>query len=218
MSSSTEPVNIMWDVTFGAVFKSTVGKKSVPKLSLRTYDGKWMEAFEITDPTGLYTNLGVDQVSIAHVRCRDKEHSLLDLYTVTLNEAGDSTTVARAVKGGIFGDLVEKIFKERLDKDGPILYESGEPTILTPDMLIGYCDSADFDALKKAYAYELLEARGEADDHYNKMVAAFETFLAKFKPGDELYWFEKIAPLASRLGYVIARKGRVHAAKIEMMS
>lgn len=211
-------MNLIWDVTFGAVFKSTVGKKSVPKLSLRTLDGKWTEAFEITDPTGLYAKLGVDQVSIAHVRCREQEHSLLDLYTITLNEAGDSTTVARAVKGGIFGELVEKIFQERLKKDGPIRRENGEPTILTPEMLTGYYAPADFDALKKAYAYELLEARGEADDHYRKMVEAFETFLAKFQPGDELYWFEKMAPLAARLGYVIMRKGCMHAAKIEIMS
>jgi hypothetical protein len=227
MSSSTEPVNLIWDVTFGAVFKAKVDGKRALQLSLRTHDGKWDATDQIDDPDDAYKNLAVDQIAFVGVRARDHARRLRDMFTVTLDEGGDSTSVARAVKANVFSKIVEKVFQEQMKKLGPICYASGEPTILDRTMLTGYYDPADFDTLRKAYAHETREAmagstmpKEEADVHAEKFIAAFNTFLDKFDEaaGDELYWFQHLAPLASRLGYVILRKGKVHATKIEMMS
>jgi hypothetical protein len=217
MSNSTEPAKLSWNVTFGAVFRAKIDGRSALWLSLRMRDGKWADAHNIQDPGGIYKNLGIDQIAFATVRLRADERSLKDMFTATFNEGGDSTSIARAVKGNIFSALAENVFREQMSRIGPIVYVDGTPTILYQTMLHGYFDPADFDALRKAYAQQTVPDEDAAA--YAEVVAAFNDFLDKFDAaqGDELYWFDYVAPVASRSGYVILRAGRAFAVKVAIM-
>lgn len=225
METEVKTPSLVWEVCFGAVFKCKHDGRRVLALTERRNNGAWTPPTEIGDPDNVYKSLGVDQCSIVHVLRRDDMVKLLDIFTVTLNEGGDSTTAAKAMQEKILGDLLEKIFKGWLKETGPLLIHApgdshdGQPSIIWPTDLLAKYDTEDLAALGKAFAHEMLEgSTAEQKPVIEQAVQKFNNFLAKVEPEDEVYWFEHRAPMADRIGYAILRKGRVFATYIVLMS
>ncbi len=222
--SETSSDNILWTVTYGAVFRSRHGKQMRLFITLRNRDGKWLDATEMSDERFDYKNLGVDQFTITQVSFRGEIMRCKDVSTVTLDADGDSTTVAKAIHAGKFPEILDKTFAAWLKKVGPIkLYSDESDSIVTPDSLAGRYDNEDLPALRKAYAHELKEDLGSRDDReelYTKGVARFNAFIDKVDAaqGDAVYWYENWAPLASRAGYVILRDNKIVAHMLMVMS
>lgn len=223
--SETSSDNIIWTVTFGAVYKVRHGKAMKVYISLRDRNGKWLDSSEMTDERGDYKDLGVDQFAVAQVAFKEIGGSMRckDLYTITLDHGGDSTTVAKAIHAGKFHEMLDKTFHAWLKKVGPIkLLKDGSDTYIMPDMLAGRYDNEDLQTLRKAYAHELKEdlaSRPDAEELYTKGVERFNSFLSKLEEsqGDQLFWFEKWAPLAARAGYVILRNNQIVAHMLMVM-
>lgn len=219
--------NILWTVTYGAVFKARQGKAMKLMIVVRSRSGKWSAPTEMTDERGDYKDLGVDQFTFTQVSLRGKAMRCKDVSTVTLEADGDSTTVSKAIHAGKFSEILDKTFKVWLRRAGYIkLLSDGTDTYITPDMIAGRYDSDDLPALRKAYAHELQEDLGECKDReqaekmYTVGTARFNAFLDKVdaEKGDAVFWFEKWAPLASRAGYVIMRNNQIVAHMLMVMS
>jgi hypothetical protein len=213
--------SLVYEVTFGAVFRIKSDGKRVTAVSKRDRNNRyWMPAQEIEDHTGAYDDLGDDEFAIVHIDSKDDVVRLRDIFRAGLLGDGDTGTIARAIRAKKLGEVLEKAFTDWLKKSGPLLqHKSGEPSILSPDELVARYDLKDLGPLRLAYAHELKEgAAAEQMPHIEQAVERFNKFLDLAVEGDELYWFEHLAPLADRIGYVILREGRVAFAHIVMMS
>lgn len=213
--------SLVYEVTFGAVFRVKADGKRVTAVSKRDRNSRhWLPAQEIEDHTGAYDDLGDDEFAIVHIDSKDDVVRIRDIFRAGLLGDGDTGTVARAIKAKKLGEVLEKAFTDWLRKSGPLLgHSDGKPSILTPEDLTARYDLKDTTALRLAYAHEMKEGvTAEQMPTIEQSIARFNKFLDRAEEGDELYWFEHLAPLASRIGYVILREGRVAFVHIVLMS
>lgn len=220
METEIKTPSLVYEVCFGAVFKIRHEGRQVLALSKRDQRGYWLPAQEISDEPGVYNDLGADQFAVVMVESKDDVVRLRDIFRAALTADGDTGTIAQAVKAKALGSILEKSFKSWLKEGGPILLHStGEPSIIYPVDLVARYDYKQVPALRKAYAFESKEGvDSDRMPHIEKVIAKFNEFLDEMEPEDELYWFDNPAPLASRAGYVILRKGRAVAFHITIMS
>jgi hypothetical protein len=221
MDTESKSPSLVYEVTFGAVFRLRADGKRVTAVSKRDRNARyWLPAQEIEDHTGAYEDMGDDEFAIVHIDSKDDVVRIRDIFRAGLLGDGDTGTVARAIKAKKLGEVLEKAFQDWLKKSGPLLqHADGKPSILSPDELVARYDLKDTAALRLAYAHELKEgATAESMPAIEQAVTRFNAFLDKAQEGDELYWFEHLAPLADRIGYVILRNGRVACAHIVLMS
>lgn len=212
--------SLVYEVTFGAVFKIKSAGKRVTAVSRRDRTAQyWLPAQEIEDHANVYNALGDDEFAIVHVESRGDVVRLRDIFRAGLLGDGDTGTVSRAIKAKKLGDVLEKALQDWLAKSGPVLTLDGKPSILSPEELMARYDLNELAALRLAYAYELKEgATAEQMPNIEQAIDRFNKFLDRATGDDELYWFSHLAPLASRIGYVIMRDGRVAFVHIVMMS
>lgn len=221
METETKTPALVYEVTFGAVFRIRSGGKRVTAVSKRDRDRRyWLPAQEIEDHTNVYDDLGDDEFAIVHIESKDDVVRLRDIFRAGLIGDGDTGTIARAIKAKKLGEVLEQAFTDWLRKSGPLLQESdGTPSIITPADLTARYDLKDREALKLAYAHELKEGVTEQQmPHISAAIERFNAFVDKAQEQDELYWFEYLAPMADRIGYVILRNGRVAFSHVVMMS
>lgn len=100
---------------YGFVFRCKVDGRWCVMLSERLAES-WTNATEVTDPDDVYSTLGVDQLSIVQVRRFKDSLTLKDLFTLTLECNGDSTTVAAAIRAGTILEIAENGLQEFLLK------------------------------------------------------------------------------------------------------
>jgi hypothetical protein len=214
-------VSLVYEVTFGAIFKVKLNWKRVTAVSKRVRAHRhWLPAQEIEDHANVYSDLGDDEFAIVHIDSKGDVVRMRDILRAGLIGDGDTGSVARAIKAKKLGGVLEDALTDWLRKSGPLLqHRNGEPSILSPEELIARYDLKDFPALRLAYAHELKEgATADQMPNIEQAIDRFNKFLDLAKEGDELYWFEHLAPLADRIGYCILRDGRVAGAHIVMMS
>lgn len=218
--SITKTPSIVYEVCFGAVFKMTVEGKKVVALSKRDRRGHWCDAREIEDHTNVYSDLGADAFAITHVISRDDVVKISEMFRAALIGDGDTATIAMAIRQKKLGEVLEKAFQDWLEKGGPILnHNDGSKTYIWPDDLTAQYSLKDIAALRKAYAYEMMEgADADRKPIIEEAIDRFNKFLDKIEPEDELYWFEHYETLADRIGYVIIRQGRAVCAHLVLMS
>jgi hypothetical protein len=212
---------MVYQVTFGAVFRIKSYGKRVTAVSMRDRNTRfWQPAQEIEDHTHVYDDLGDDEFAIVHIDSNDDVLRLRDIFRAGLIGDGDTGTVARAIQAKKLGEVLESAFQDWLKESGPLLmHADGLPSIITPEELTNRFDLKEIAALRLAYAHELKEgATAQVMPSIEQAIDRFNKFLDHIEPDDELYWFEHLAPLASRIGYVILRKGRVAFVNITMMS
>jgi hypothetical protein len=221
METQSKTPSLVYEVTFGAVFKVRLDGQRVTAVSKRDRNNRhWLPAQEIEDHTKVYDDLGDDEFAIVHIDSKDDVVRLRDIFRAGLLGDGDTGTVARAIKAKKLGEVLEKALHDWLKKSGPLLqHEDGLPSILNPEELTARYDLKDTAALRLAYAHELKEgATADSMPAIEKAIERFNKFLDKVVEGDELYWFEHLAPLADRIGYVILRNGRIAYVHIVLMS
>lgn len=221
METQSKTPSLVYEVTFGAVFKVRLDGQRVTAVSKRDRNNRhWLPAQEIEDHTKVYDDLGDDEFAIVHIDSKDDVVRLRDIFRAGLIGDGDTGTVARAIKAKKLGEVLEKALNDWLKKSGPLLQcEDGKPSILSPEELTARYDLKDTSALRLAYAHELKEgATADSIPVIEQAIDRFNKFLDKAIDGDELYWFEHRAPLADRIGYVILRNGRIANVHIVLMS
>jgi hypothetical protein len=212
---------LIYAVGFGGLFKMTHEGKRVTAISIREKDkGFWHDAQEIEDYPDVYKDLADDQFAIVHVESLNDVLRVREIFTAVLLGDGDTATIQQAVHQKKLGQIMEKAFLSWLKKSGPILLDSdGSPTYINPVDLVARYSVKDMAVVRRAYETQLKE--GEPPERMpilEKSLERFNAFLDRFKPEDELYWFEHSAPLADRIGYCILRKGRVVSAHLVLMS
>lgn len=221
MELETKTQSLVYEVTFGAIFKIKHEGKRVTAVSKRDRNLKrWMDAQEIEDHTSVYDDLGADQFAIVLIESKDDVVKIRDMFRATLVGDGDTATIAQAVRQKTLGGLLEKAYQDWAKESGPILgHEDGKATILYPEDLTARYELKEADALRKAFAHEMKEGAGaDAMPFIEQAIQRFNQFMDRIEDGDDLYWFEHYAPLADRLGYCILRKGRLVASYLTSMS
>jgi hypothetical protein len=225
MEIDVKTPSLVFEVCFGALFKMRHEGRKVTALSKRGRQGNWLPAYEIEDYPDVYKDLADDQFAIVQVESKDDVVRIRDIFTAALLGDGDTATIGQAIKQKKLGGILEKAFADWEKKSGPLLMHSpgtdqdGKPSILWPSDLVAKYDLKDTTALALAFERESKEGVETDRMHFiDEMVAKFKAFLAQIEPTDELYWFEHLAPLADRIGYVIIRNGRTWKTYIVMMS
>jgi hypothetical protein len=218
METESKTPSLVYEVTFGAVFKIKLDGKRVTAVSKRDRNvSYWMPAQEIEDHANVYDDLGDDQFAIVHIDSKDDVVRLRDILRAALTGDGDTGTVARAVKAKKLGLVLEQALQDWLKLSGPLLMQDGQPSPITPEQLVARYDTKDLSALRCAYAHELKEGVATEDMMgVLKAIDGFNLFLDNVAEGDELYWFECLG--AAHTGYVILRGARVLASYIVLMS
>lgn len=100
---------------YGLVFRCKVDGRWCVMLSERLEES-WSNAKEVSDPDEVYSTLGVDQLSIVHVVRSKDSLTIRDIFTLTLECNGDSTTVAAAIRAGTLLEIAENGLQEHLKK------------------------------------------------------------------------------------------------------
>jgi hypothetical protein len=226
MEIDVKTPSLVYEVCFGALFKMRHEGRKVTALSKRNREGNWLPAYEIEDYPSVYKDLADDQFAIVQVESKDDVVRIREIFTAQLLGDGDTATIGQAIRQKKLGGILEKSFKDWEKKSGPLLMHApgtehdGQPSILWPSDLVAKYDLKDIPALLLAFEHESREGV-DADrmKFIDEAVAKFKAFLDEIEPEeDELYWFEHLAIMADRIGYVIIRNGRTWKTYIVMMS